>query len=876
MKTTTIIMLISILSISHSFSQKKNDSIQTKNYSLEEVVISASKTSQKIKESPISIEKLTLKELENKSSLSYYDELENLKGVDVNSSSLTFKSLNTRGFSTFANERFLQLIDGLDSSSPALNFAIGNFLGIDDLDVLSAELIPGASSPLYGANAYNGLLNTISKNPFDFPGINVSAKQGVTSSSLTGENSFTDVGIRIAKVFNDKIALKTTLSFLKGKDWAARDYNDNRDSSFNRNTTTDFDGLNIYGDEVATTLNFDAIAGTPIGTFGSARISRTGYEEEFLVNNDAENIKSSISLHIRPFKNDTEVILNSKIGFGSVLHHSSNRFAFNDFLIHQHALKVRHPNFFVNSYYTKEDAGNSYDTRFAAINVNRAWKSDREYFEEYATAYLGAITGGISGVTPNDSNVAHSFARNIADSGRLLPGTDEFNSIFNDVISDSSLLNGAKFVDKSSYFHTDFNYNFSHLFKPIEFQLGGSFRRFILDSDGTIFTDTNGAIRFNEFGIYVQAIKKLLDDRLQFTGSLRFDKSRNFDPNLSPRISGVFSLDKNKHHFIRSSFQQAFRNPTTQDQYIGLDIGSAILVGSAAENLDRFTTRPINISSESQFLGINETVTLKGRNAYENAFTLSSVEEFSLSAQNGITDPSILEISNVEFVKPEKINSFELGYRGFFNNKLNIDAYAYYNRYRDFIRQETVIAPNFGNVGLNDINELASVPNALIALDNGDFTPFQVYTNSSSKIESYGMSFELEKSITKTLNLRANYTFAEANIETEEVNFQARFNTPKHKVKASIESVNFFKSKLGLKINWRWSDSYLWESDFASGVLPARSNIDAQLNFKIPKLKSIIKIGGVNITRNEFISAPGASLVGSFYYVNWSLSDLLF
>jgi hypothetical protein len=40
----------------------------------------------------------------------------------------------------------MQLVDGMDNSSPALNFAIGNLLGMSDLDVKSVELLPGASS----------------------------------------------------------------------------------------------------------------------------------------------------------------------------------------------------------------------------------------------------------------------------------------------------------------------------------------------------------------------------------------------------------------------------------------------------------------------------------------------------------------------------------------------------------------------------------------------------------------------------------------------------------------------------------------------------------------------------------------------------------
>lgn len=148
---------------------------------LDEVVISASRTPERIFESPVTVERFGLKEIRNTASSNFYGGLANLKGVDVNTSSLTFNSVNTRGFATTANTRFMQLVDGMDNSTPALNFPIGNLVGLTETDVLSVELLPGASSALYGANAFNGILFMRSKNPFDHQGISASIKQGITS-----------------------------------------------------------------------------------------------------------------------------------------------------------------------------------------------------------------------------------------------------------------------------------------------------------------------------------------------------------------------------------------------------------------------------------------------------------------------------------------------------------------------------------------------------------------------------------------------------------------------------------------------------------------------------------------------------------------------
>ena len=150
---------------------------------LDEIVISASRTPERIFESPVTVERFGIKEIKNTASADFYDGLENLKGVDVNTNSLTFKSINTRGFATFANTRFMQLVDGMDNSTPALNFPIGNLVGMIETDVQSVELLPGASSALYGANAFNGILFMTSKSPFDHEGISGYVKQGITSQN---------------------------------------------------------------------------------------------------------------------------------------------------------------------------------------------------------------------------------------------------------------------------------------------------------------------------------------------------------------------------------------------------------------------------------------------------------------------------------------------------------------------------------------------------------------------------------------------------------------------------------------------------------------------------------------------------------------------
>jgi len=833
---------------------------------LDEIVISASRTPERLLESPVSVEHMDVRAIRNTSSPSFYDGLENLKGVDVNTSSLTFKSINTRGFAAFSNSRFMQLVDGMDNASPALNFNLGNLLGMSELDVNSVELLPGASSALYGANAFNGILFMTSKNPFNSSGVSAYVKTGLTSQKAAGDRNYTDVGVRMAYKFSDKFAAKANFSYLKGTEWYATDYGDYNTPGLTR-TDPGYDGLNVYGDEVSTTLDFEQIAldnGVPApiaSMMGASTVSRTGYKEVDLMDYVAESAKASFALHYRPFDNDIEFIYNAKFGKGSTIYQGANRYSIKNFFMQQHKFEVRGDDFFARVYVTDEDAGNSFDSRFAAINLNRSWKSDTQWFTEYAGAYVNTFVGTIlAGGTPNPSAIAQQ-ARGFAQIGALVPGTSAFKNTLDVVTSDPNLLTGAKFKDNTKIYHSDVNYNFHNLIDFADIQVGGSWREYSLNSGGTIFTDYDGAINYNEYGAYMQLQKKFVDDRLKFTGSIRYDKAKNFEGNYSPRVSLSYSLGENKTRNIRASFQTGFRNPTTQDQYIGLDVGRAFLIGSAPDNLDRYTTNPLPVSATGQgFFGLPSTIQISGRAAYDNSFTLASVLA------------GAPEKASIDLIKPEKISAFEVGYRAGFGSFM-LDASAYYNDYQDFIGVKTVLVPFYGQTNFSDFDpNTMPAPPAAIALSAGDYKPFQVYTNSTADITSYGATIGVASKVFDHFNFGINYTFAKFDFDqSTDPDYEASFNTPEHKVKVSFGSENLFEN-LGFKINYRWSDKYLWESTFADAVVNPRNVVDAQINYTVPSIKSVFKIGGANIGGKEYVSAPGVGNVGSQYYVSWTIN----
>ena len=847
-----------------STSQKVNVVLKDEETKLDEIVVSASRTPERVIESPVTIERMGIQEIRNTTAPTFYDGLENLKEVNFNTSSISFKSINTRGFATVANTRFMQLVDGMDNSSPALNFVLGNLIGVSDIDVANVELLPGASSALYGANAFNGIMFMNSKSPFTNEGISVYYKYGQTSQKAAGTNDYNDFGIRAAKAFTRHFALKANFTYLEATEWIAADTRSMTGGSVGHANNPNYDGLNTYGDEVTTFIP------------NVGQVSRTGYREQDLTDNKVKSVKADFSAHIKPFADDTEVILQYKIGLGSTIYQGANRYSLKDFMMQQGKVEVKGKNFFARFYATDEDAGNSYDMRFAAWNVNRAAKSDTEWFTNYATAYQ--LSGAVMGTNAIQSA---AIARNFADynilpapisfipapkgSPRFEPGSPQFKSALSTVLANPDLTQGAKFIDRSKLYHSDVNYNFRDLIKWAEIQVGGSWRQYIMDSQGTIFTDYDGPISYREYGAYGQLTKKFMEDRLKFTGSLRYDKSQNFKGNISPRVSFVYSAGESKRHNFRVSYQTGFRNPTTQDQYIGLDLGPFALIGSAPENLDRFQ-EVVNVSAAGQTIaGQPATIPMSGQNAYHNAYTVASVQAFAASA-----NPADLKVANIGLVKPEEVHAFEVGYRSIVQNDLSIDLNAYYNIYNDFMNTSRVISPYYGTVGTDATNP--AVQKTYQALAFGDRRVYQVYTNTTAQVSSLGFGVGLSKKVYKDFEVGVNYNYAQFDFnQSDDPSFVAGFNTPKHRIKASLGNAKVIKN-LGFNVNVRWNTEYLWQSSFGDGMVPENTVLDAQINYAFPKLKSVLKVGATNLFGSDYIQVIGAGAIGQMWFASWTIN----
>jgi outer membrane receptor protein involved in Fe transport len=796
----------------------------------EEVVVSATRMPTRILESPVSIERVGNTALRNAPAANYYDVVGNLKGVDLVASSLTSKTVTTRGFSGSGNTRFNQIVDGMDNQAPGLNFSVGSVIGLTELDVESMELLPGASSALYGPGGMNGTLIINSKNPFKYQGLSFQVKTGImhTDGKYRQPAPYHNWNLRWAKTIGSKFAFKINTEFIQAKDWLAADYrNVVRDGTGGdivkgtRDTDPNYDGINTYGDETTIdlrqVLNGIAAAAPFLGPYISTLttqpipVSRTGYTEKEVTDPNTINFKLGGALHYK-IGPSLEAIVEGFWGTGNTVYTGSDRYSLRDLKMGQYKAELLSKNWFLRAYTTQENAGQSYNTTVTTRIFNESWKPSPTWYPQYGQAYLNAKLNGYSDIQ------AHNIARGVADVGRPIAGSDVFNKKYDSVRLRPISQGGGLFVDKTSLYATEGQYNFSHLTGQFaEILVGANYRRFVLNSEGTLFADSAGTIPINEYGAYAQITKPFFDEFLKLTLSGRYDKNSNFKGRFTPRATALIKVAPNNN--IRLSFQTAYRFPSTQQQWINLEVGGATLIGGVPQ--------------------LKEYYNFAGNPVY-------SLEEL----QGGS-----LKVQVFDDFKPEAVTSYEVGYRGLLaKGKLVVDLYGYYGQYQDFIARIVVLQSITGNPQPSDI------------LDPAKRRAISVPVNTPGEVTTYGYGAGLEYRISKGFYVNAN--FSSDVLEDLPEGYIASFNTPKYRANLVVGNNAFGpKKRLGFTVAYRWQDSMFYESDLANGTVPAYHTVDAQLSYRFPTIKSVVRLGANNLLNQYYTTAMANPSIGGVYYV---------
>lgn len=845
-----------------------------------EVVISASRVPERILESPVSIERVNATTIRNSPASSYYDVIGNLKGVDMTTSSLTFKTPSTRGFNGSGNTRFNQIVDGMDNQAPGLNFSVGNVIALTELDVDNMELLEGASSALYGPGGMNGTLVINSKDPFKYQGVSAQVKGGImnVNSPVRSSSAYTDISFRWAQKITDKFAFKIAGQYIEAKDWVAYDSsnydlpNQNfKTTGGGRNSDPAYNGVNLYGDEYISqipdmlTLSnlilggatqqyiaaYEAQSGgvppsqAQINSYLSSNpstqpfyvgvqngiikkqyVTRTGYREADIIDPTTRNIKISAGLYYK-ITDKLTASVTGNFGTGNTVYTGSDRYALKNLKIGQYKVELKSKNWFLRGYTTQENAGDAYNATVNTELLNEAWKPSvnianlaGSWYPQYVANYVGAVLGGM------DDATAHNFARGQADVGRPLPGSTRFNQLF-DSIAKLPIPQGGRFLDKSNLYMVEGQYNLTEALgltdKGTDILVGANWKQYVLNSQGTLFADTAGKIHINEYGAYAQVSQKFFGDILKISVSGRYDKNENFDGRFTPRATAVIEVAKNQH--LRLSYQSAYRFPTTQNQWINLRVGgNTVLIGGLPQLRDfyDFKNNPV--------------------------YTQASFQQFAASG-----DPSVLQVQEFGKYKPENMNSYEIGYKALLmDDRLLFDIYGYYAEYKDLLTRVNVFQSSTGTP---------------LGLANPKIISVSVNSPNKAKTDGYGAS--LEYLLQNNFSISGNFFSDE--ISGVPSGFKAYYNTPKYRANIGFSNSGFgFEKRLGFNVIWRWQDSFFNESDFIQGRVPAFSTVDAQVSYKLRPIKSVIKLGATNLTNHYYINATGNPSIGGLYYVSFA------
>jgi outer membrane receptor protein involved in Fe transport len=274
------------------------------------------------------------------------------------------------------------------------------------------------------------------------------------------------------------------------------------------------------------------------------------------------------------------------------------------------------------------------------------------------------------------------------------------------------------------------------------------------------------------------------------------------------------------------SFSSALRNPTLSDQYLWLDVGPATLVG--------------NLEGADSLITVDSFIDF--RNSADAA-----------NGQYGLNRDTLVYF-NIDPIRPERVRTFEIGYRTTLGEKVYLDGGYYFSVYQDFIGY---------NIGLD----------ALFIGDEQSPRAVDVYryaANSINEVQTQGASIGLNYYIDNQFMVSGNYSWNELVKTDEDDPIIPAFNTPKHKYNLGITARDLKlkgKSTWGFGVNYKWIQGFLFEgSPQFTGFVPTYDLLDAQVNFVVEPWNTTIKVGGSNLLQNIHIEAYGGPYVGRMLY----------
>jgi hypothetical protein len=808
-----------------------------------EIIVSANRVMQRKLSSPVTIEQISSKDINNSPQLNYMDMVQGLKGVDVTVSSIGFTSVTTRGFNTSGNTNFTQIVDGMDNQAPGLNFPLGSAIGLTQLDVDNIEVLSGASSALFGSRGLNGTMVMTGKDPFKYQGLSMLITQG--ANHIKNKNThdpvdaspYYDWSLRWAKKINEKLAFKINVQYTRAKDWVAND-STNKSGPGSKYTDPNYNGVNYYGGATSVDINpflAGALAGdpsldpviTPLLTKPNY-VARTGYPEYRYLDNNAQLFKTNAELRYK-ITPKLEMIASGTFGTGNIVYTNDTRYQIKEFKVSQYRLELKTDKWFLRSYTTRENSGHTIIAGPTAQYINESWKTSYDgnvggWYPEYTTGLITSLAGGAS---LTDANLA---ARGYADQGRPEIGSSLFNHLKDSITNTPIDKGGTLFLDRSKLYNSEFQYNFSDQVKFMTLIAGVNWRLYSLNSKNTLFPDEGKPIDVNEYSAYLQMSKKLINNNLDLSASFRYDKNTLFSsPKVTSRASAVYKAGTGS--YIRFSYQNAYSFPSniqalqnTLSGYNSYSSGGSNLLLNDHYHFDKYAP-----------------YTLKSVSAYQQSGSAKDLQQFVSSD-----------------IKPQSVNAFELGYSALLGKRILIDVLGYFSTWKNFIGYTDVA----NTPGTNDVTAFK---------DHSTYVQYNIAFNGAQTVTTHGyaasISIDLSHNFLAKINYYSDFLI---NKNNSQIN---NFNTPHFHINMEFGNSGFGKKELwSFNTSLRYKPGYFYvvSGGLAAGTVPSSTVIDAQLSYKLLKAHSGIRVGATNITNQYYSTGIANPTIGAVYYVTYA------
>ena len=174
-------------------------------------VVTASRHEEKALQAPAAVSVVTRQDIVQQPALTAADYVTGLPGVDVVTSGITQHNVVTRGFNNAGSGQLLVLTDNRYAAVPSLRINAYNFIPLTDDDIERIEVVRGPGAALYGPNVTAGVMQIITRSPFD--------SRGTSVSVAGGTRSLFQVEARHAGVVGGRLGWKLSAQYFRANDF---------------------------------------------------------------------------------------------------------------------------------------------------------------------------------------------------------------------------------------------------------------------------------------------------------------------------------------------------------------------------------------------------------------------------------------------------------------------------------------------------------------------------------------------------------------------------------------------------------------------------------------------------------------------------------